>query len=138
MARLIVSLTLALAILPLGAAERRVPTIDDLLNLKTIGSPQISPDGARVVYTQTEADFAQDAFVTQVWMVDVKSGQPTQLTRGQKSSAAPQWSPDGKWIAFTSSRADDKNQLFVISPSGGSTGSRRWPRRRWRCSPRRE
>jgi len=118
-ARFIVSLTLVLAILPLGAAERRVPTIDDLLNLKTIGGPQISPDGARVVYTQTEADFAQDAFVTQLWMADVKSGQTTQLTRGQKSSAAPQWSPDGKWIAFTSSRVDEKNQLFVISPSGG-------------------
>jgi len=118
-ARFIVSLTLVLAILPLGAAERRVPTIDDLLNLKTIGGPQISPDGARVVYTQTEADFAQDAFVTQLWMADVKSGQTTQLTRGQKSSTAPQWSPDGKWIAFTSSRVDEKNQLFVISPSGG-------------------
>jgi dipeptidyl aminopeptidase/acylaminoacyl peptidase len=118
-ARFIVSLALVLATLPLGAAERRVPTIDDLLTLKTIGSPQISPDGARVVYTQTEADFAQDAFVTQLWMADVKTGQATQLTRGQKSSTAPQWSPDGKWIAFTSSRADDKNQLFVISPNGG-------------------
>jgi dipeptidyl aminopeptidase/acylaminoacyl peptidase len=118
-ARFIVSLTLVLAILPLGAAGRRVPTIDDLLNLKTIGGPQISPDGTQVVYTQTEADFAQDAFVTQLWMADVKSGQTTQLTRGQKSSTAPQWSPDGKWIAFTSSRVDEKNQLFVISPSGG-------------------
>lgn len=37
MARLIVSLTLALAFLPLGAAERRVPTIDDLLNLQSWG-----------------------------------------------------------------------------------------------------
>ena len=91
MVRCIVPLTLVLAILPLGAAERRVPTIDDLLNLKTIGGPQISPDGARVVYTQTEADFAQDAFVTQLWIADVKSGQTTQLTRGQKSSTAPQW-----------------------------------------------
>jgi len=118
-ARFIVSLTLVLAILPGGAAERRIPTIDDLLNLKTIAGSQISPDGARVVYTQTEADFAQDAFVTQLWMADVKSGQTTQLTRGQKSSTAPEWSPDGKWIAFTSSRADDKNQVFVISPSGG-------------------
>ena len=118
-ARFIVSLTLALAFLPLGAAERRVPTIDDLLNLKSIGNPQISPDGARIVYTQTEADFGQDAFVTQLWMADAKSGQTTQLTRGKKSSTSPQWSPDGKWIAFTSPRVDDKTQLFVIDPSGG-------------------
>ena len=119
MARLIVSLTLAVALLPLGAAERRVPTIDDLLNLKSIGGAQISPDGSRVVYTQTEADFGQDAFVTQLWMADVKSGQATQLTRGQKSSTAPQWSPDGAWIAFLSPRVEDRNQVFAISPGGG-------------------
>jgi dipeptidyl aminopeptidase/acylaminoacyl peptidase len=118
-ARFIVSLTLALAFLPLGAAERRVPTVDDLLNLKSIGGAQISPDGTRVVYTQTEADFGQDAFVTQLWMADARSGQTTQLTRGQKSSSGPQWSPDGKWIGFTSPRADDKNQVFVIDPRGG-------------------
>src|SRR5688572_17286056 len=118
-ARLIVLLTLALAFLPLGAAERRVPTIDDLLNLKSIGSPQISPDGTRIVFTQTEADFKQDAFVTQLWMADAKSGQTVQLTRAEKSSTSPQWSPDGKWIAFTSARVGDRNQLFLIDPRGG-------------------
>jgi dipeptidyl aminopeptidase/acylaminoacyl peptidase len=118
-ARLIVSLTLALAFLPLGAAERRVPTIDDLLNLRSIGGAEISPDGTRVVYTQTEADLGQDAFVTQVWLADVASGRTTQLTRGQKSSTAPRWSPDGNWIAFLSPRVEDKNQVFAINPGGG-------------------
>ena len=74
MARFITSLTLILSFLPAGAAERRVPTIDDLLNLKSIGGAQISPDGTRIVYTQTEADFTQDAFVTQVWLADVQVG----------------------------------------------------------------
>ena len=119
MPRFIISITLLVALLPVGAAERRVPTIDDLLNLKSVGSPQISPDGTRVAFTQSEADFAQDAFVTQVWVADAASGQMTQLTRGQKSASGPQWSPDGQWIAFTSPRIDDKNQVFVISPRGG-------------------
>ena len=119
MARLIASLTLILALLPVRAAERRVPTIDDLLNLKSIGSPQISPDGARIVFTQTVSDFKQDAFVTQLWLADVASGETRQLTRGDKSSTNPQWSDDGQWSAFTSSRAGDRNQLFAIDPRGG-------------------
>ena len=119
MSRLIASLTLILSLLPLAAAERRVPTVDDLLTIKSIGGPQISPDGTRVVFTQTEADFKQDAFVTQLWLADVKSGGTLQLTRGDKSSNNPQWSADGKWIAFTSPRAGDRNQLFLIDPRGG-------------------
>jgi dipeptidyl aminopeptidase/acylaminoacyl peptidase len=117
--RLTASLTLILSLLPLAAAERRVPTVDDLLTLKSIGGPQISPDGTRIVFTQTEADFKQDAFVTELWLADVTSGETIQLTRGEKSSNNPQWSGDGRWIAFTSPRAGDRSQLFVIDPKGG-------------------
>jgi dipeptidyl aminopeptidase/acylaminoacyl peptidase len=100
-------------------AQTRVPTIDDLLNLKTVGATQISPDGKRVAYTVTDADFKQDAFVTQIWLADTAAGKSVQLTRGDKSSNGPRWSPDGKWLAFLSNRIDDKNQIFVIDPTGG-------------------
>ena len=95
------------------------PTVEDLMVLRSAGGPRISPDGRRVAYTITETDFDQDAYVTQIWLADVASGQAVQLTRGKKSSSGPTWSPDGRWIAFTSSRADDKSQIFAISPDGG-------------------
>lgn len=98
---------------------KRVPTIEDLMALKSAGSPRISPDGHRVAYTVTETDFEQDAYITQIWLLDVASGQTIQLTRGKKSSSGPAWSPDGRWIAFSSSRADDKSQIFAIRPDGG-------------------
>jgi dipeptidyl aminopeptidase/acylaminoacyl peptidase len=103
------------------AAEtaKRVPTIEDLMALKSAGAARISPDGTRVAYTVTETDMDQDAYVTQVWLADVASGKAIQLTRGKKSSSGPAWSPDGRWLAFTSSRVDDKSQIFVISPDGG-------------------
>jgi dipeptidyl aminopeptidase/acylaminoacyl peptidase len=100
-------------------AAKKAPTIEDLMALKSVGSARISPDGARVAYTLTETDFEQDAYVTQIWLLDVASSQTIQLTRGKKSSSGPAWSPDGRWIAFSSSRADDKSQLFVIRPDGG-------------------
>jgi len=100
-------------------AERRVPTVDDLIMLKSVGGARISPDGSRVAYTITETDLKQDAYVTQVWLADVKTGRTLQLTRGEKSSSNPDWSLDGKWLAFTSSRVGDKSQIYLIRPDGG-------------------
>ncbi|MGE5359686.1 MAG: S9 family peptidase [Bacteroidales bacterium] len=100
-------------------APRRVPTVDELLSLKSVGSPQVSPNGRWVAYTMTAADWKQDAFVTQIWVADVASGRTYQLTRGDKSCTGPEWSPDSTWVAFASARAGDKSQIFAIRPDGG-------------------
>ena len=102
-----------------AADTRRVPTIDDLLMVKTVGGAQISPDGKWVAYTVSETDFKQDAFVTQVWLANTATGRTLQLTRGDKPSGSPQWSPDSQWLTFTSSRIGDRNQIFTIRPDGG-------------------
>src|SRR6185436_18599189 len=96
-----------------------VPTLDDLITLKSVGGTQISPDGKWIAYTVTYGDFKQDAFITHIWLADTASGKTFQLTRGDKSSTNPRWSPDGKWLAFLSNRIEDKNQIFVIDPVGG-------------------
>jgi dipeptidyl aminopeptidase/acylaminoacyl peptidase len=98
---------------------RRVPNVEDLLGLESIGTARLSPDGTWVAYGVTHADFKQDAFVTQLWLTSTAGGKTFQLTRGDKSAGNPAWSPDGRWLAFTSARAGDKNQVFAISPEGG-------------------
>ncbi|NOT64085.1 MAG: S9 family peptidase [Acidobacteria bacterium] len=100
-------------------AQRRVPTVDELISVKSIGSAQIAPDGKRVAFTVTETDWKQDAYVTQIWMALVESGKTFQLTRGEKSASNPQWSPNGEWLAFTSERQGGKAQVFVIPAEGG-------------------
>ena len=121
---ILAALALVLDLRMLGAAggpavAKRVPTVEDLMTLKSAGSPRLSPDGRRVAYTITETDYDQDAYVSQIWLADAATGSSIQLTRGKKSASGPSWSPDGRWIAFTSSRADDKPQIFAISPDGG-------------------
>ncbi len=100
-------------------AQRHVPTIDELLTLKSVGATQISPDGKWVAYTIGYGDFKQDAFITQICLVSGESGKSLQITRGDKSSTNPRWSPDGQWLAFLSNRVEDKNQIFLINPNGG-------------------
>ena len=61
---------------------RHVPTVDDLLTIKSVGGTQISPDGKWIAYTISYGDFKQDAFITQIWLVASDSGKGFQLTRG--------------------------------------------------------
>ena len=114
----------AFFILPLllcfvSAQPRRVPTIDDLLNVKSAGGVQISPDGNRVAYIVSETDWKQDAYVDHIWIAEVKSGRSYQLTRGEKSCNNPQWSPDNQWLSFTSDRIGGKAQIFAMHADGG-------------------
>src|SRR5262249_48213446 len=85
-----------------GDPNRRVPTIEDLLQVKTIGSASISPDGKWVAYTVGETDFKKDSFPAHIWLADTTTGRTLQLTRGDKSEGNLHWSPNGQWLAFTS------------------------------------
>jgi len=102
-----------------ASAQRRVPAVDDLINVKSVGGAQISPDGKWVAYTVNETDWKQDAFVNHIRLANAATGKAFQLTRGEKSAGNPQWSPSGEWLAFTSNRIGDKNQILVIHPDGG-------------------
>jgi dipeptidyl aminopeptidase/acylaminoacyl peptidase len=110
---------LALASAPAFADNRRVPDVDDLFNIRTVGSVSISPDGSRIAYAISHADFKADAFVDNLWIAETATGRNYQLTRGDKSAGNTAWSPDGKWLAFTSDRAGDKPQIFAVPPDGG-------------------
>ena len=83
---IVVAVAAALTILAQvqAADARRVPTVEDLMALKSLGGPRISPDGTRVAYTVTETDLEQDAYVTQIWLADVASGEIDPADPGQE------------------------------------------------------
>ncbi len=88
---------------------------------RAIGTPRVSPDGRRVVYTVNDAVMTADKseFVTQIWLASTDGRENYQITFGDKSSANPKWSPDGSSIAFTSNRKDNKNNLYILRLMGG-------------------
>src|SRR4029453_16433593 len=118
MRKTLVALALILVSPALRAADTRVPTIDQLIELKRPGAVALSPDGKRVAFTVTETNWEENAYETEVFLADTAGGSPIQLTRARKSSSAPAWSPDGRQLAFVSDRTD-KRQIYLIDPSGG-------------------
>ena len=94
------------------------PSFKDVLSLRSVRTPVISPDGLSVVYTVRSADWEKNEFDTEIWLARDNDA-PFQLTRTKDgSSSSPRWSPDGHWLSFLSSR-DDKTEVYLINPLGG-------------------
>jgi dipeptidyl aminopeptidase/acylaminoacyl peptidase len=111
---------------PAAASTSTTPTIDQSLEMKGAFSPEISPDGKRVVYEVSRTNWEDNAFERDLWIVDTATGEGHQLTASTKSSTNAAWSPDGKWIAFLSDRPgqisgtpENKKQIYVIAADGG-------------------
>ena len=92
---------------------------DDTIAIQAVGDPQISPDGARVVYIVGTMDREEDTSYATLWLATTDGGVPRQLTRGAVRDGNPRWSPDGQWIAFTSSRGGGAPQLWLLPLAGG-------------------
>ena len=112
---------------PRAQDGKKLLTATDVLKIKAVGSPRISPDGARVVYTVGEVKMEKDKewkTFTQVWVVPTNGGAARQFTRGEKSATAPEWSPDGALIAFLSDREKDgERQVWMMNADGGEAWS---------------
>jgi dipeptidyl aminopeptidase/acylaminoacyl peptidase len=121
--KFLTTVSIVVVLLTAGAMAQTSPVWDpDMqLKVKAVGSPRVSPDGKKVVYTVNEAVMTPEKseFVTQIWLATIATKQNLQITFGEKSSTNPKWSPDGNWIAFTSNRKDNKNNLYLLSLKGG-------------------
>ncbi len=88
--------------------------------IRRIGAPTISPDGAAAVASVTNWDVPADKALTDLWMWNTSSGEARRLTSHSSSEGSPVFSPDGSAIAFVAQRDDDKApQLYVLPLSGG-------------------
>src|SRR2546429_9847411 len=64
------------------SAQKRAITIDDYLALKSVGNPQLSPDGKWVAYAVTEQSLKDNRGITRIWLAEVATGSTRQLTAG--------------------------------------------------------
>ncbi len=116
----------ALSIAALFPAPTSARTIDfsDLRNIVSLSSPQISPDGTRIVFLRSRPDFTKDRSQSDLMLIDVKSKKVRQLTYNRRGLSSPRWSADGSSIAFLMSTTvdgvtDPQEEIFVLPLDGG-------------------
>ena len=107
-------LVLALACSAAGQTFRQF-TINDLLKVRRVGDPQLSPDGRMIAFTITDIDKTANRGISQIYLVPVTGGEPKLLGSGLRSNT-PRWSPDGKRIAYLSG-----GQIWTIDVASGET-----------------
>ena len=69
----------------------------DVFQLEYAADPQISPDGAQVVYVRTSMDIMKDRKRGEIWIVNADGSDHRRLATG----SSPRWSPDGTRLAYT-------------------------------------
>lgn len=97
---------------------KRKVEVEDLLRLKALDDPQMSPDGRKVVFTVQTVDPDKNRYLAHLWMGNVETGAVQQFTHGPVYDTAPRWSPDGHRIAFLRNQ-DGASHLWMIAAGGG-------------------
>jgi dipeptidyl aminopeptidase/acylaminoacyl peptidase len=93
-------------------------TVEEMLKLRRVSDPQLSPDGRFVAYVVTDVSLEKNRRVGHLWVVPVAGGEPVALVHEDKADTSPRWSPDGKRLAFLSTR-DDGSQVWVVDMAQG-------------------
>ena len=107
---------------PTGAVDPGLPsgpTFRDMLSLRSVGSPAISPDGHWVAYTLRIPDWEQNRSVSEFWIAEGDETLVRIATEEDGYRGSVRWTPDGRWLAYRAS--GDTPALKLLSPDGASS-----------------
>jgi dipeptidyl aminopeptidase/acylaminoacyl peptidase len=101
-------------------AAKQAFTADDLVRLRRVSDPQVSPDGRWVAFTLRETDLEANRGRTDLWMLELGARDPIvrRLTQNPAADSSPRWSPDSRSLYFLSSRSGS-SQVWRIPLEGG-------------------
>ena len=110
-ARILTLALLALLAGPVAAQQggEEKLTLDLFLDIESVASPQLSPDGQEIVYTRRWVDKMNDSRSSAVWIMNADGSRNRYLLSGSSAT----WSPDGTRLAYVARAGEGSSQIFV-------------------------
>lgn len=103
-----------------ASAVEKPLTVEEYATMPDISGIRFSPDGNRIAYVVTRANFARSLYEGEIHVINTDGMNDIQMTGNGGSSTHPRWSPDGRRLAFLSDRSG-KTAVYVIDLSGGES-----------------
>ena len=95
-----------------GQDDNQRLTLEDVFQLEFASSPEISPDGNRIVLVRNFMDIMKDRQRSNLWIVNYDGSDLQPITTGNHNYNSPRWSPDGKRLLYASNE-EGSTQLYV-------------------------
>ena len=92
-------------------------SIDALEALGRVTDPKVSPDGSKVLFGISYESVEQNKSNNELYVIDIKGGEPQRLTRTAESENSAVWIDNGNKIAYLASDGES-TQLYIMSADG--------------------
>jgi dipeptidyl aminopeptidase/acylaminoacyl peptidase len=93
-------------------------TFEDMMKLKRVGEPAVSPDGKWVIFSVVDVDLEANTKTPHIWIVPTAGGQEKEIIADQDGDR-PRWAPEGKRFAFLSAKKGG-SQVWIADFDGAS------------------
>ncbi|MBI9070491.1 MAG: S9 family peptidase [Melioribacteraceae bacterium] len=118
--KIIITLLACLILSASLIAQKRAFTIEDLYKVKSVGTPVLSNDGCKVVFTVSESDMKKGESNTDIYLMNVDGSELVQLTNNESADFNPMWLNNDKGIYFISYRSG-ASQIYYLPIDGGES-----------------